>query len=99
MAAKAGARSNRICPSPDTPLADLKRALNLSEINDWTDQWHSQDEPRQSKYFFIAPNNKLSTQLLQLSKYKLSWLMRFLTGHCFLLRQNTLVKTVINPLP
>jgi hypothetical protein len=51
------------------------------------------------KYFFIAPNNKLSTQLLQLSKYKLNRLMRFLTGHCFLLRQNTKVKTGINPPP
>jgi ribonuclease HI len=99
MAAKAGARSNRICPSPDTPLAELKRALKLSKLNDWTDQWHSQDGPRQSKYFFFTPNNKLSTQLLQLSKYKLSRLMRFLTGHCFLLRQNTIVKTGINPPP
>jgi hypothetical protein len=96
---KAGFRSNRICPSPVTPLAVLKQALKLSKLNDWTDRWHSQEGPRQSKYFFTAPNNKLSTKLLQLSKYKLSRLMRFLTGHCFLLRQNTIVKTGTNPPP
>jgi ribonuclease HI len=49
MAAKSGARSNRICPSPDTPLAELKQALKLSKLNDWTDRCHSQDGKRQSK--------------------------------------------------
>ena len=98
-AAKAGAESNRYPEAgPLPPLAEVKAALRKKKMNEWTDRWETK-EARQSKFFLVGPNINLSLQLLLMSKPKLSRLMRWITGHVFLRRQNAIVSTGMNPPP
>jgi ribonuclease HI len=96
-AAKKGANSRRYCPSPATPMANLKMELKLDKHTAWTNRWQTQTPARQSKFFFTAPNQKLSRQLLRLPKFNLSRIMQLTTGHCHLRKQNAIVSTGITP--
>ena len=88
---------------PENIPLPSKRSLHVKIENfireKWIDYWE-QDQPcRQTKYFISAPNKSRAMLLLQNSREALGRLVRFLTGHAFLRRQNAIVSTGIDPPP
>ena len=88
---------------PENIPLPSKRSLQVKIENlmrdKWIDYWE-QDQPcRQTKYFIQAPSKSRAMLLLQNSREVLGRLVRFLTGHAFLRRQNAIVSTGLDPPP
>ena len=65
----------------------------------WVSSWESSDDYRQSKFFLSGPSKSRSQLLLQNNREALGHLIRFITGHAFLKRQNAVVFHGISPPP
>ena len=80
-----------------------KRSLNsrieFAISQEWEYLWEQSPEYRQTKYFIGGPSKVTANLLLQNSREVLGRLVRFLTGHAFLRRQNAIVFHGINPPP
>ena len=90
-------------PIPENIPAPSKRSI-YSVVEDvslqkWTRQWENNPECRQSKYFIHGPSKRRAEHLLRHSKDVLGRMVRFLTGHAFLRRQNAIVFHGVNPPP
>ena len=71
----------------------IKRKINSCLIAEWEDDW------KKTKYWFPAPDTRKANHMKHLSRDRFSRLLRWLTGHCFLNRQNNLVDTIKFPDP
>ena len=63
----------------------------------WSNPWDMVPGCRQSRFFIHGPSKSKSKELLGLTRNTLGKLVRFLTGHAFLRRQNMIVFHGINP--
>ena len=90
-------------PIPENIPAPSKRSINSVvenlSLQKWTRQWENNPECRQSKYFIHGPSKRRAEHLLRHSKDVLGRMVRFLTGHAFLRRQNAIVFHGVNPPP
>ena len=86
----------------DVPLPS-KRSIHLKiELlvkKEWEILWEKSPDYRQTKYFIGGPSKVIAKLLIQNSREVLGRLVRFLTGHAFLRRQNAIVFHGINPPP
>ena len=73
------------------PKRELWNAIETITRERWQQRWETSRICRQTKYFFNEINKGKSTQLLEKSRKRLGLLVRFLTGHAFLRRQNFIV--------
>ena len=99
--AKDGAKPN--CPRRGPqPLPSKRKIFSLIENqtkSDWINRWQTNNEARQSKYFWQAPSKGKTERLLTYPRELVSRAIRFLTGHAFLRRQNAIVFHGISPPP
>ena len=63
----------------------------------WISHWEKVEGCRQSRYFITGPSKVRALLLLRQNRDALGRLVRFLTGHAFLKRQNMIVFHGINP--
>ena len=92
-AAKEGAFSTR---AQTTDLTDSKQAIKAYSRHrrnvQWNNEWLSRADCRQSKLFLPTRENKVWNDIKDLPNPKASRIIRFLTGHTFMNRQNAIVK-------
>ena len=91
-AAKAGSRSNRktlstILPPRKAWKNQTRKSRNLS----WTKQWAENPHCRQTKLFLKGPQPRIWIDMKPCTQNKISRIVRFITGHCFMNRHNTLI--------
>ena len=90
-------------PIPENIPAVSKRSIySVVEdliLNQWTSSWERNPDCRQSKFFIHGPSKRRAEHLLRHNKELLGRIVRFLTGHAFLKRQNAIVFHGINPPP
>ena len=90
-------------PDPDNipklSLCEVKRKIEEITTKRWQEAWDKTDEYRQTRYFIPGPSKGLTRKLLTLGRDKLGQMVRFLTGHAFLRRQNAIVFHDMNPPP
>ena len=95
--ANKGNASNRLggftCPNKRSIFSIIEAKSN----EDWSLKWDEEPGCRQSRYFIQVPSKARSKELLKLSRNTLGKVIRFLTGHAFLRRQNMIVFHGINP--
>ena len=98
--AKQGAFLEEVAENVPPPS---KRSLNSSIESmirgEWELIWESLPHSRQTKYFIGGPSKMRAKLLLQNPRDCLGRLVRFLTGHAFLRRQNAIVSTGLDPPP
>ena len=80
-----------------------KRAM-MAEIENlmlkkWEELWEKEPGCRQSRFFIMGPCKSKARKLIQNSRLVLGRLVRFLTGHAFLRRQNAVVFHGFSPPP
>ena len=81
--AKVGASRTPFGPGPFFPITDRKKRILCQE---WATEtmvrsWHNVTDCNHTKSFVIAPNTKLTKQLLDLDKAKVSIVVSLITGH------------------
>ena len=92
-AAKAGAASKRqVCFNILAPRNKMKTAIRELHTAEWQKEWSARTDCRQSKLFLPGPDPKIWRDLRKLSHAGVSRTVRFLTGHAFLNRHNTVIK-------
>ena len=95
--ANKGNDSNRgnylTCPSK----RDIYSVIEEDANNKWSKLWDKEPGCRQSRFFIHGPAKAKAKELLGLARNTVGKLVRFLTGHAFLRRQNLIVLHGINP--
>ena len=71
----------------------MKNHIKNKSFEAWTEHWKQLPEHRQSKFFMKGPNPKMWADLKYMKKKKLSSVVRFITGHCFMRRHQTCIQT------
>ena len=66
-------------------------------LKKWIRHWEKVEGCRQSRYFITGPSKARALLLLRQNREALGRMVRFLTGHAFLRRQNMIVFHGINP--
>ena len=70
--------SNKITP---VKQGDIKSAISEIIGVDWFQEFRLLDQCRQTKVWFPTPNHELAEEILSLSRYKMSCLVMFFSGH------------------
>ena len=70
---------------------ELWNAIEATTREKWQIRWTTSKICRQTKYFFSEIDKGKSTRLMEKGRKRLGLLVRFLTGHAFLRRQNFIV--------
>ena len=73
------------------PRKELWNAIEDKMRKRWKERWERSNICRQTKYFFNSPDKGKSAKLIEMKRQRLGLLVRFLTGHAFLRRQNFIV--------
>ena len=96
--AKRGAENVDNLPITNIPAsyAYVKRTVNNKLEELWSEEWSSTQDMKQSKYWFPKPTMQKCSHMKDLNRNKFSILVRWLTGHAFLNRQNHLVLSLIH---
>lgn len=92
LAAKAGSKKHTIRHA-DIKCTRAAQRTAIRETRDrvWTREWEARTDCRQSKAFMNAPNCQIWKDLRNLKSTQVSRVARFLTGHVFMNRHNTLL--------
>ena len=90
-AAKRGSKSSRMGPKVGLALATVNAQIDDETLRQWTYKWEHNGECRQTKYFWQGPNIARSKVIVNANRTNVGRLVRFLTGHTFLKRQNAIV--------
>jgi ribonuclease HI len=92
-AAKRGGKSKRGGFAPPKARCTINRELNNLFISEWQIKWDTfrVTEFRRSRIFIDKPNKRRAKDLLDLSRLDAGRLVRWVTGHAFLRRQNAIV--------
>ena len=91
-AAKAGSRLARIGYEVPGTKAVLKREIREARNQAWTEIWATTEGHRQSKHYLQGPQPDIWRDLKKLPPDKIGRTIRFITGHGFMNRHNTLIK-------
>jgi len=99
LLAKAGTTLGVMGPAPFIPIPYnyIKRKIANLTLQTWTKYWENRPDCRQTKLWFPTPDPKKSKTLLAKSKPELGLLTRWITGHCFLARHQSLIHPEIDP--
>ena len=99
MLAKKGADQVLEGPEPFLPVPDahLKRISKEKAISAWSREWNNTSSCKQTKFWMPKVNNKMEHHLKKISRYDLSKLVQFITGHCNLMRHKSLQDKQFEP--
>ena len=91
--AKAGTAIKLQGPQPFTPLPKkvITSAIDQAILKGWSGYWRDRPDCRQTKLWFPKPNPKFSKEILSKSRQEVGLLIRWITGHCFLARHQSLI--------
>jgi hypothetical protein len=64
----------------------------------WNRRWNSLKSCRQTKIWFVEPDQETSRLLLHRSRIRLGIIIQFLTGHCWLNRHCQVIDPSVDPL-
>jgi ribonuclease HI len=97
--AKAGTRWGVMGPPPFIPIPFnyIKKAIKNFTLQQWNNYWVNRPDCRQTKLWFPKPELKKSQQILTKNRLEVGLLIRWLTGHCYLARHQSLIYPEINP--
>ena len=85
--------------TPNPSIRRMKSEIESRTTTEWINRWETSTDCRQTKYFWGVPSKSESQVLISHPMSTVSRLVRFITGHAFLRRQNAIVKTGLNPPP
>ena len=91
-AAKEGATSNRWVLDVTESTESIKLQNRNELYSKWKRAWQKRKDCRQSKLFLKEPDKNIWKLIEQSTPEGLSRIMRFVTGHTFMNRHNTIVK-------
>ena len=92
-AAKMGAAHHRLVRSDiAAPRTEMKNHIRALRDLEWKREWQAKPDCRQTKLFIDAPDPSLWKDIKNLRHKEISAIIRFLSGHAFLNRHNTVVK-------
>ena len=74
-------------PNKRSVFADIEQIT----LKKWVHRWKNSPDYRQSKYFLSKPHKSKSDILLQFPRDTVSKIVRFVTGHAFLKRHNSVI--------
>jgi len=97
--AKAGTNWGVIGPPPFIPIPYnyIKKSIRKLTLQTWTNYWQQRPDCRQTKLWFPKPDLKKSQQIMSKTRPEVGLLIRWLTGHCYLARHQSLIFPEINP--
>ena len=75
---------------------EVKTRVNDIYYKKWVKRWNELQTCRQTKVFYPEIID-YSSYFLKLDRVKLSRIIQFITGHCFLNRHNSLTNSSIDP--
>jgi ribonuclease HI len=80
-------------PNPNLPIAPIhvQNAITKFSNANWDTYWNGRADCRQTKLWFPTPNPKESKFILKLNRNDFGLITRWLTGHCFLARHESLI--------
>ena len=87
-----------LLPTP-IPLSHVKQITRERSLTTWNSQWDNSPYYRQTKIFFPKVDPTKNGHLLRLNRVDFGRAIRWLTGHCFLLRHNHLLNPIQYPDP
>jgi len=98
--AKAAAKMSLTGGNPWTPIPQKFIHNQISDYVKqlWSTYWQDRLDCRQTKLWFPEPDPKKSIQLISLPREAFGLLTRWLTGHCYLARHNSLMIPEIEPI-
>jgi ribonuclease HI len=88
--AKRAVTQPRVLRTSFVPKCEFKRLIKAWVDRAWTDMWPSY-HLSQTYIWFPTPNRPLAKALLKYSRGAFTRMVGFITGHCWLCRQNILV--------
>ena len=93
LLAKQALKSVVVGPQPihPIPVSVINRQLGSLTCRKWTEYWLNRRDCRQTKLWFPEPNKKLANQLLELPRQDFGMVTRWVTGHCYLARHQSLL--------
>jgi ribonuclease HI len=93
LLAKQATSQTSMGPSPLLPIPSniIKKQIKKFSISNWRQYWTGRPDCRQTKLWFPEPNQKHSKDLLNLSRDEFGLLSRWITGHCYLARHQSLI--------
>jgi ribonuclease HI len=91
LLAKRATQMNQTDPKlPTAPIHIRNTIAKFSNAN-WNTYWNGRGDCRQTKLWFPSPNHKESNNILRLNRQDFGLLTRWLTGHCFLARHESII--------
>jgi ribonuclease HI len=93
LLAKKAAAATAIGPSPFLPIPEniVRKQIQKFTCSNWKQYWLNRPDCRQTKLWLPEPNLKLSKDLLNLPRMEFGLLTRWITGHCYLARHQSLI--------
>jgi len=75
----------------------INKQLREVTLQKWSEYWHARPDCRQTKLWFKEPNSKKSIEILALNREDFGLITRWITGHCYLARHQSLVHVCLSP--
>lgn len=91
--AKQGANMKVTGPQPIRPIPEcaIKKQIVKVTSDKWEKYWSDRLDCRQTKLWFPAPNRQRARQLMALNRTDFGRVVRWVTGHCYLARHQSLL--------
>ena len=91
--AKKGSTLKVVSPQPIKPIPHpiVKKQLRNSAYRKWKTYWQGRGDCRQTKLWFPSPDPVRSKTLLHLPRKDFGSVVRWVTGHCYLARHQSLI--------
>jgi ribonuclease HI len=98
--AKAGARMPLMGPEPYLPLPTVQIKALAAEVTlqRWTKEWSNYAPCRQTRLFFPARDPSRSREILNNTRKDTGLLIRYITGHNFLMYHRSVINHDLDPL-
>ena len=98
LAKRAAERSSQIpIPSPTIAPTQFDQYISQITMENWTRYWQNRPDCRQTKLWFTKPDPKKSKQILALGREQFGLITRWLTGHTYMARHQSLMHPEIDP--
>ena len=73
------------------PINLIRKELSNHTRRKWGEYWNNRLDCRQTKLWFPKPDQKRAKQLMGLNKKDFGLVTRWITGHCYLARHQSLM--------
>jgi ribonuclease HI len=91
LLAKRATQMNTLDPQLPTAPIHIYNSITKFSMANWNTYWNGRSDCRQTKLWFPSPNPKESKNINRLSRQDFGLMVRWLTGHCFLARHESII--------